>query len=102
MAARRKMQRRRPAAKAVTAKDEYSHYYISRTCLGQRQALLDALGFQRLEPLGHGLQIVTHLNEVPLATWACSSAWPAQSITSRYWRAMLRVAAKSVRRMSQR
>src|SRR5262249_9705865 len=26
--------------------------------LGQRQTLLGALGFQRLEPLGHGLQIV--------------------------------------------
>ena len=26
--------------------------------LGQHQALLGALGFQRLEPLGHGLQVV--------------------------------------------
>ena len=28
-------------------------------CLGQHQAFLGALGFQRLEPLLHGLQVVT-------------------------------------------
>ena len=54
--------------------------------LGQHQAFLGALGFQRLEPLGHGLQVVAQPDRIRLARqyWAIPVVFKKMIIFQRF------------------